>query len=137
MLAAAEQVDDTGEYPDAEDLAKWWTGWGMDLARDGLAVCDDAGLVVGHATVMAPRNVRGAFAIYLEGRLRPDHRGAGAGRALLRWQLARGEELYAERNPGETARLTFPCPRRWSRSRRWPGGPVSRPSAGTGRCSGR
>jgi mycothiol synthase len=110
VLAAAEHVDDTGEYPDAEDLAEWWTGWGMDLAHDGLAVCDDTGLVVGYATVMAPRNFRGAFAIYLEGRLRPDQRGKGAGRALLQWQIARGEEIHAERNPRETARLTVTVP---------------------------
>ena len=44
LLAAAEQVDDTGEYPDAEDVAEWWRGWGIDPARDGLAVCDPAGL---------------------------------------------------------------------------------------------
>ena len=40
-----------------------------DLLHDeGLA---PAGLVVGYATVMAPRNFRDAFAIYLEGRVRP------------------------------------------------------------------
>lgn len=110
VLAAAEQVDDTGEYPDAEDLAEWWTGWGVDLARDGLAVCDASGLVVGYVTVMAPRNFRGAFAIYLEGRLRPDQRGKGAGRALLQWSLTRGDEIHAEQNPGETARLSVPVP---------------------------
>lgn len=112
LLAAAEQVDDTGEYPDAEDLTEWWTGWGMDLERDGLAVCDAAGLVVGYATAMAPRNFRGAFAVYLEGRLRPDQRGQGVGRALLRWLLARGEEIHAEREPGETARLAVGVPER-------------------------
>jgi mycothiol synthase len=106
VLAATEQVDDIGEYPDAEDLTEWWTGWGMDLDRDGVAVCDAAGLVVGYGTVMAPRNFRGAFAIYLEGTVRPDHRGRGVGRALLAWQLARGAEVHAERQPAETARLT-------------------------------
>jgi len=110
VLAAAEQVDDTGEYPDAEDLTEWWTGWDMDLERDGVAVCDAAGLVVGYATVMAPRNFRGTFDVYLEGRLRPDQRGRGAGRALLQWQLARGAELHAERQPAETARLSVAVP---------------------------
>jgi mycothiol synthase len=112
VLAAAEQLDDTGEYPDAEDLAEWWTGWGMDLDRDGLAVCDPAGLVVGYATVMAPRNFRGSFDVYLEGCMRPDHRGRGAGRGLLAWQRARGAEVHAEREPGETARLTVAVPER-------------------------
>jgi mycothiol synthase len=110
VLAAAEQVDDTGEYPDAEDLTEWWTGWDMDFERDGVAVCDAAGLVVGYATVMALRNFRGTFDVYLEGRLRPDQRGKGVGRALLQWQLARADEIHAERQPGETARLAMGVP---------------------------
>jgi mycothiol synthase len=112
VLAASERVDDTGEYPDAADLAEWWAGWQLDPGRDGLAVCDDAGLVVGFATVMAPRNFRGAFAIYLEGRVRPDHRGTGVGRALLRWQVERGAALHAERQPDEAATLVVPVPER-------------------------
>jgi mycothiol synthase len=110
LLTAAELLDDTGEYPDATDIAEWWTGWDMDLERDGIAVCDPAGLVVGYATVMAPRNFRGAFAVYLEGRVRPDQRGRGIGRVLLAWQLGRGAEIHAERQPGETARLTVEVP---------------------------
>ena len=62
------------------------------------------------ATVMAPRNFRGSFAIYLEGGLRPDHRGKGAGRAVLQWQLARGAEIHAEQQPGEPARLVVSVP---------------------------
>lgn len=108
LLTAAEEVDDTGENFQPDDLTEWWTGWDMDCASDGLAVCDGAGVVVGYATVMAPRNFRGAFAVYLEGRVRPDHRNRGVGRALLQWQLARGAEIHAERQPGQTARLTVP-----------------------------
>lgn len=108
LLAAAEHVDDTGEYPDAADLTEWWTGWRMDLARDGLVLCDDAGVLVGYATVLAPPTFRGDYRVYLEGRVRPDHRGRGAGRALLAWQLARAEELYAERRPEAPGRLVVP-----------------------------
>ena len=110
LLAAAEQVDDTGEYPDAEDLTEWWTGWDMDFGRDGVAVTDGSGLVVAFATALAPRNFRGSFAVYLEGRVRPDHRGKGIGRALLDWQLVRGEEIHAERHPEAPGRLTVPVP---------------------------
>jgi mycothiol synthase len=108
LLAASEQVDDTGEYPDAEDLSEWWTGWDMDFARDGVAVTDASGLVVAFATAMAPRNFRDTFTVYLEGRVRPDHRGKGIGRALLDWQLVRGEEIRAERHPDAPARMTVP-----------------------------
>jgi mycothiol synthase len=106
VLAASEHVDDVGEYPDAEDLVEWWTGWKMDLGRDGLAVCDAAGLVVGFAAVVAPSTFRGTFAVHLEGGVRPDHRGRGVGRALLAWQLERAAEVHAERHPEVPARLT-------------------------------
>jgi hypothetical protein len=38
LLAAAEAVDDTGEHPDADDLAEWWADDPVDLGGDGLAV---------------------------------------------------------------------------------------------------
>jgi mycothiol synthase len=110
LLVAAEQIDDTGEYPDAEDLTEWWTGWGMDFGRDGVAVTDGSGLVVAFAAAMAPRNFRGTFTVYLEGRVRPDQRGKGIGRALLDWQLVRGAEIHAERHPEAPGKLTVPVP---------------------------
>ena len=105
LLAAAEHLDDMGEYPDAEEMAEWWTGWDVDFARDGLAVCDRSGLLVAYAVVMAQRTFRGAFRIYFEGRVRRDQRGLGIGRALLAWQRERGVELHAERHPEIEARL--------------------------------
>jgi mycothiol synthase len=110
LLAAAEQVDDTGEFPDAEDVAEWWRGWDLEPARDGLVVLDQAGVVVAYATVMASPTFREAFAVYLEGRVRPDLRGQGVGRALLAWQLDRGRALHAERHPEAPGALTVEVP---------------------------
>ncbi|TFV89875.1 GNAT family N-acetyltransferase [Blastococcus sp. CT_GayMR16] len=110
LLAAAEQVDSTGEYPDAEDVAEWWQGWGLDPGHDGLAVRDAAGIVVAYVTVMASPTFRDAFAVYLEGRVRPDVRGRGIGRALLAWQLDRGTALHAERHPEAPGALTVEVP---------------------------
>jgi mycothiol synthase len=112
VLAAAEPVDQTGEYPDAADLSDWWANWKADLDRDGVAVCDTAGLPIGYATATASPTFRGAFPVYLEGRVRPDHRGRGLGRALMSWLLARGAELHAEREPAAPARLVVAVPQR-------------------------
>jgi mycothiol synthase len=110
VLAAAEHVDDYGEYPDAAEIAEWWRAWDMDVARDGLAVCDPAGEVVGYATVMSPPTFRDALAVYLEGRVRPDLRGRGIGRTLLAWQLDQGRSLHAERHPEAPGALTVDVP---------------------------
>jgi mycothiol synthase len=107
LLEAAEKVDDTGEHLDADDLTEWWVDDDLvDLSRDGLVVVDGDGGVVGYATVIAPPTFRDAFGVYLEGRVHPQHRRRGLGRALLAWQLARGAELHAERHPEVPARLS-------------------------------
>lgn len=110
LLAAAEQVDDTGEYPNADDLAEWWTGWRADPARDGLAVCDGCGVVVGYAIAFAPPTFRHTFRVYLEGNVRPDERGRGVGRALLGWLMDRGAALHAERRPQDPGALVVNVP---------------------------
>jgi mycothiol synthase len=105
LLAAAEQVDDTGEYPDADDLAEWWTGWRADPIRDGLAVCDASGLVVAYAIAFAPPSFRETYRVYLEGSVRPDHRGKGVGRGLFDWLLDRGTAIHGERRPHDPGAL--------------------------------
>ena len=105
LLTAAEAVDHTGEHFAAEDLTEWWVNELVDLSRDGVAVCDGE-TIVGYATVVAPPTFRDAFGVHLEGRVHPERRGEGIGRALLAWQLARGEQVHAERHPEAPARLT-------------------------------
>lgn len=105
LLVHAEPQDDTGEFPDADDVAEWWTGWDVDLGRDGIAVVDGDGALAGYAAVLASPTFRGAYRIHLEGRVRTDARGRGIGRALLDWQRARGAELHAERHPEAPAVL--------------------------------
>ena len=110
LLAAAEQVDDTGEFPDADDLTEWWVNEFVDLPSDGLAVTDGDGGVVAFGTALAPPTFRDAFAVHLEGRVHPSHRGRGIGRAVLDWQLARGAEIHAERHPEAPGRLSVAVP---------------------------
>ncbi|TYP86900.1 GNAT family N-acetyltransferase [Blastococcus xanthinilyticus] len=105
LLVTAEPLDDTGEFPDADDVADEWTGWEVDPGRDGIAVHGADGALAGYAVVSAAASFREAFRIVLDGRVHPDRRGRGIGAALLDWQLARGAELPAERHPGAPARL--------------------------------
>ena len=104
LQVAAEPADDTGEYPEAEDIAEEWTGWGVDPARDGLGVVDAGGRLIGCATVEVT-STRDSFRMALDGRVHPDARGRGIGGALLDWQLARAAELHADRAPRAPATL--------------------------------
>ncbi|QXG75239.1 GNAT family N-acetyltransferase [Modestobacter sp. L9-4] len=109
LLAAAEEVDRTGEHSSADDLADEWLNDLVDLHRDSRLVRagDD---VLGWATVIAPPTFRDAVSVYLEGRVHPAARGRGIGRALLAWQLERGGQVHAERHPEAPARLTASVP---------------------------
>jgi mycothiol synthase len=104
MLAAAEQVDRTGEHPSADDLAEHWLNDLVDLPRDSRLVRAGAD-VVAFGTVIAPPTFRHAVSVYLDGRVHPDWRGRGVGRALLAWQLERGGQVHVERHPEAPARL--------------------------------
>lgn len=105
LLVAAEPLDDSGEFPDADDVADDWAGWGVDPARDGLAVHGPDGALTGFAVVFAGASFRDVFRINLDGRVQPEHRGRGLGSALLDWELARAGEVHAERHPEAPALL--------------------------------
>jgi mycothiol synthase len=110
LLTAAEPLDDTGEHSDTDDLTEWWTFGRLAHDRDGLVVLDAAGDLVAYAAVLAPPTSRDAFRIYLDGRVHARTRGAGIGRALLDWEVARGRQLHAERHPEARAKLTVAVP---------------------------
>jgi mycothiol synthase len=105
LLEAAEEHDDTGEHWSPDDLTEWWVNDLLDLGRDSLAVTAPDGGLVAWATVLALPTFRDAFRITLEARVHPAWRDRGIGRALLAWQLARGREVHAERQPGFPAVL--------------------------------
>ena len=106
LLAAAEAVDDTGVHESAEDLTGAWVNELVDLERDTRVVATADGELVAWATAIAPPTFREAYGVHLQGRVHPQWRGRGIGRALLAWQLARGTELHTQRHPEAPARLT-------------------------------
>ena len=105
LYAAAERVDDTGEHHDAADLAEYWFAPYVEVDRDTRVVLDGDD-VVAVGTTIAPPTFRDAYAVHLDGRVHPDRRGEGIGRALLEWQVARGREIHAERHPEAPGRVT-------------------------------
>jgi mycothiol synthase len=110
LVATAEEADRTGEHWSAEDLAEFWLNDLVDLTRDSLVVCAEDGAVVGWATAIAPPTFRKTFRIGLEGRMHPEWRRCGIGRALLAWQLDRGAQLHAERHPEAPGAVTVLAP---------------------------
>ena len=105
LEAAAEPLDQTGDLASPEDLTAWFVNDLVDLERDTRVVCSGDELVA-WASAIAPPTFRDAYGVHLEGRVHPDWRGRGIGRALLAWQLERGRELHAQRHPEAPARLT-------------------------------
>jgi len=105
LYADAERVDDTGHHWDADDLAEYWFAPFVETARDTRVVLDGAD-VVAVGAVVAPPTFRDAYGVHLDGTVHPDRRGEGIGRALLAWQVERGRQVHAERQPTAPARLT-------------------------------
>ena len=106
LLAAAEPVDDTGEHLDADDLAEWWVDDLVDLPHDSRAVWTGDGALVAVAVVVSTGKTGEDHRVLLDGRVHPDWRGRGIGRALLDWQLRRGAEVHRRVSPDLAARLT-------------------------------
>lgn len=109
LLAAAEPVDDVGENEDADDLTEFLVNDRVDLDRDSVAVLAGDALVA-YACAVDVGDHRDEYAPMLLGRVHPDRRGQGIGRALVGWLLARGAELHRERHPEMPARFGIGVP---------------------------
>ena len=109
LLAAAEPVDRTGENEDADDLAEFLVNDRVDLGRDSVAVLAGDALV-GYGCAIDLGDHRDEYALTLFGRVHPDRRGQGIGRALVGWQLARSAELHRERHPEMPGRFAIGVP---------------------------
>jgi mycothiol synthase len=109
LLDDAEVVDDTGEHEDAEGIGEFLVNDRVDLVLDTVAVLAGDELV-GYGSTVDLGDHRDEYAVRLDGRVHPDRRGHGIGRALLGWELARCDELHRERHPEMPARFAVGVP---------------------------
>ncbi len=94
-LSAIETVDRTGEVLGPDELEAQAGLSYFDPERDARLGWLD-GRVVAWGTVVCIPNPR-QRRVDLAGAVVPEHRGCGLGTALVRWQVARGREVVAER----------------------------------------
>jgi mycothiol synthase len=109
LLAAAEEVDRTGEHYSEADLVEEFANPDIELGKDIVGAFDGRDLV-GYFSVY-PRAQDGAQQkVHLEGSVRPERRGQGIGTRLVEAMLVRASEVHAERHPELPAKLMLTAP---------------------------
>ena len=98
LRAAAEAVDATGEYFDADDLREELADPGLDAERDTMAAFAGPRMVA-YGLVHGLITVRGVYQVQAEGCVHPAYRRTGLGREVLRRSAQRAAELHNERHP--------------------------------------
>lgn len=98
LMAAAETVDRNDENYDQDDVVEHFLGGLIDLDADTRLVWQGDELIA-YSAVLGQRQVREVHSVWLSGTVRPDYRRCGLGRQLLGWQLARAQQLHADRHP--------------------------------------
>jgi mycothiol synthase len=95
LLAAAEEVDGTGEVFSADDLRDDLADPSLDLARDSVAVVDGAELVAYQITLPPSEAAAVGRAVRSHGVVHPRWRRRGIGTALVRRGLERATDAGA------------------------------------------
>lgn len=98
VVRAAELADEGDAELTADDLRGAWQRARFELANDAFVVEDDTGAIVAYGDVW-PRE--GYTVIQADGHVRPDHRGRGLGRWLLRSLEARATEIAGNAEAGK------------------------------------
>jgi len=95
LLAAVEAVERTGEILREHDVVDLLALSYVEPEQDARLAWAD-GEPIAYATVVCEPG-GGAARVVLTGAVRPDWRGRGVGTTLLRWQIARGDEVATAR----------------------------------------
>lgn len=122
LLAAAEEVDDTGEHFSETDLREELEDPTLDLARDSVAVLDGDQLVAYQISMVRPEVAGVGRVVGSQAVVHPGWRGRGIGTALVRRGLERAAEADAAlllRVPETDAAAAAVCTAAGLRPVRW------------------
>lgn len=108
LLAAAEQVDRTGENYDADDLAEELADPNLDAAADTVAVFD-GDRMIGYALVYCTNPGKDRIMVHVDGCVHPEHRRRGLGRRLQEYGTGMAAGVRARRAPELPGELHVRC----------------------------
>lgn len=106
LLAAIEDVDQTGENYDVDALAELLANPLLDRAEGTLAAWDSGRLVAVGVTMVRP-TAASVHQMSLWGGVHPEYRRRGLGRHLLGWAIGATPVLHERRFPGQPLELHF------------------------------
>ncbi len=106
LLAAVEQVDQTGENLSVEDVAEELTHQSIDLSQDSWGV-EHGDQLVAVGLVHGDSEVWEVDHVHCFAHVHPAYRRQGIGRRLLAVQLARAEAMHLQRHPRHPAQIAM------------------------------
>ncbi len=109
LLAAIEEVDQTGDVFGEEDLLETFRDPGRDYPRGSIAV-RDGDVLVGYCCLSSSGSADQVHQMSQFGGVHPAYRGQGIGGRLLDWAELAAVPLHVERYPGLPLSISGWCP---------------------------
>lgn len=109
VITEAEQVDQTGEHYDADDLAEELEDPNLDLATATIGVWDGDRLA-GMVLLRTMGSADPVHRVFCDGVVRPAYRRQGLGTALVQWAVERTPQVSQARHPGAPFELQADVP---------------------------
>ena len=109
LLAAIEEVDQTGDVFGEEDLLETFRDPGRDYPRGSIGV-HDGDVMVGYSCLASSGSADQVDRMSLYGGVHPAYRGQGIGGQLLAWAERAAVPLHVERYPGLPLAISGWCP---------------------------
>lgn len=109
LLAAIEEVDQTGDVFGEEDLLETFRDPGRDYPRGSIGV-HDGDVMAGYCCLSSSGSADQVHSMSQYGGVHPAYRGQGIGGRLLDWAELAAVPLHEERYPGRPLSISGWCP---------------------------